>query len=301
MGHRPVTRRQLLRRGSGALGSVALVGTAGCTGRLPNPTGSGRPDYTRWMPATLQEVSPPVRFTAENYSSFAADRDELDDDLLERLDELERHWKPADVPWEDVTMALKFNGAVVVQAEFERDEVLEDYAAENFETEDQHGGFAVLLGPEGKLAAAVGDDTLVTWWGTDSVAVVENIVDAGNGDSERYADASEDFDELTGALGDGDYIDGETMEKTTTHDPEDGHFGNVVARGESWRIDGATTDGRWVLVFEGDGADTDDLRDWFESREQNDGWSVYGEWEDPRYSRDGRLGIVEATIDTSEL
>jgi hypothetical protein len=254
------------------------------------------------MPADLEEVSPPVRFTAENYSSFAVNRDELDEDLLERLDGLEHHWEPADVPWEDVSMVLKFRSVVVVQAEFDRDEVLDDYEAENFETESQHEGFDVVLGPDGKSAAGIGDDALVTWWGTNPVSVVTDIIDTGSGEGDRYVDASDDFDELAGALGDGDYVSGQTMAKTTTQDPEDGHFENVVARGESWRIDGATTDGRWVLLFDdGDEADTDDLRDWFESREHNAGWSVFGEWKDPRYSRDGRAGIVEASIDTSEL
>lgn len=254
------------------------------------------------MPASLDEITPPVRFTAEDYSSFAANEDELAEDLLERLDDLEHHWEPASISWKDVSMALKFRSVVVVEATFDRDEVIADYRAEDFDDETEHGGFTVMLGPDEKAAAGVGDDALVTWWGSDSVDVVTNLVDAVNGEGDRYVDASDDFDELTDALDGGDYVNGQTMEKTTTHDPEDGHFESVVARGESWRLDGATTDGLWVLLFDdSDDVDTDDLRDWFESSEQNDGWSVYGEWEDPSYSQDGRAGIVEASIDTSEL
>lgn len=292
----------MLLRGSTAVGAAALVGTAGCTGQLPSSADSKPPEYAQWMPAFLDGVSPPVRFTAEDYSSFAANEDELAEDLLERLDELEHHWEPASISWRDVTMALKFRSVVVVRAEFERDEVIADYEAENFDDETEHEDFTVMLGPDEKAAAGVGDDTLVTWWGSGSIDVVTDIIDAGNGNGERYSDASGDFDELADTLGDGTYVNGQTTEKTATDDPEDGHFENLVARGESWRIDGSTTDGRWVLVFEAeDDVETDDLRNWFESREHNDGWSVFGEWKNPRYSQSGRAGIVEASIDTSDL
>lgn len=199
-------------------------------------------------------------------------------------------------------MVLKFRGVVVVRAEFERDEILDDYEAGNFETETKREGFEIVLGPNEKAAAGVGDDTLVTWWGADSVRVVTDVIDTANGNERRYADVNDDFDELAADLGTADYVYGQTMEKTTTDDPEDGYFENLVARAESRRIDGSTTDGRWVLVFDGDDdVDTDDLRGWFESRKHNDGWSVFGEWEDPRYSQNGRVGIVEAATETSEL
>lgn len=292
----------MLLRGGVAASTASLVGVAGCTGRLSRSGDSKAPEYVRWMPAPLEGMDPPVRFTVEDYSSFADNEDELADRLVERLEGLTTHWEPAGIPWRDVSMVLKFRSVVVVQAEFDRDGVLSDYEAEGFETETERDGFVIVLGPDEKAAAGVADDTLITWWGGDPVGVVTDIIDTGNGDEERYVNVSDDFEELTDTLGTADFINGQTMETTTTDDPEDGHFENLVARGESWRIDGPTTDGRWVLVFEAeDDVDTDDLRNWFESREHNDGWSVFGEWKNPRYSQSGRTGIVEASIDTSEL
>jgi hypothetical protein len=304
MGREIFTRRELLRLGGTAHGASAVAATAGCLG-VPCVAGFGncRGAYVQWLPEPGAAWATTTGFRVVDYSSLADQEDEFDDET--DFDEVEQRWEPADVDWEDVSMGLAFHGVDVVDASFDRDDVIGDFEDEDFDAEGDHGGYEVLLGPDERAAVGVGDGTLVTAGlasGSfeDPPNVVETVVDARSGDEDRYDDEVDSFGPLTNALGDGDIISAQTMDAVDDGDPERGRFENVVASGFRHVVDGSTTDGKWVFVFEeGDDVDTGDVENWIEASEESDG--TFSTWEDASVGKNGRKAVVTTTADTDEL
>jgi|AntRauTorcE11897_2_1112592.scaffolds.fasta_scaffold09891_3 hypothetical protein len=298
MGDLSGTRRDVLRRGAAAIGVATLAGNAGCMGLL------GGGSYSSWLPepGTIGD-SDHYRFTKLNMQGLAEDEDELADET--DFEGFEDTWAPADVDWDDVSMLLRFEGVSVVQADFETEDIVDDFEDEDYDEEEEYEGYKLLFGPKERSMAAVGDDTLVlagmSYRGVeDPQDAVEDVIDTENGDEDRYEDDSDDFDEMIDELGDGDIVIGSTMEPADETVDERGQFENQVAEGRVLDVNGDETDGKWVLVFEDeDDVDVDDVEDWVDASQDNGG--DFEDWDDVEVSESGRTVVVEAIADTDDI
>ncbi|MEF8774406.1 MAG: hypothetical protein V5A37_06780, partial [Halobacteriales archaeon] len=221
------TRRELLRRAGAAAGVAAVASTAGCSA-MPCIAGFGGCGgaYSQWLPEPGTVGSGDhYRFTHWNLSSVEQHEDEFRDDF--GFDGTEDQWAPADIDWEDVSMALWFNGVILVESGFNQDDIVSDFEDDGWDDETTHESYEVMLSPNEAAAVGVGGGTLVGAGLAyssfqDPVDVVEDLVDTKTGSEDRYVDDSDDFATLTDKLGSGDFVSGGTMDETDTDDPENG-------------------------------------------------------------------------------
>lgn len=296
MGELTGTRRDVLRSTGAALGAATLASSAGCLGVL------GGNEYAQWLPEPGTVGGPDhYSFSKFGYSALEEHEDEFGAET--DFDVVEMAWAPADVDWEDVTMHLSFDGVNVVAAEFDREDVVDDFADEDVDEDGEHEGYTVLENSNESAAVAVGDGTFVTagfGFGQldDPVDAVEAVVDTREGEEDAYLEDSDAFDELTDELDDGDSVTGVTTEPTTTDDPAAGEFEHQVAQGRSWTVNGDETNGQWVLVFEEeDDVDIDDVEEWVTTSDDRE----FEDWDDFEYATNGRTAVVRAVADTDDL
>ena len=297
----PYSRRRLLRRGLATAGAGTLLGVAGCSGL--NPLGGGGAGvYADWL-AVPDDVgdSDHYQFTHLNTEAIEASEDELPDEF--DVSFFESTWDPVDVDWEDTSTILFYQSITVVEAEFTREDVVDDLEDEDYDDDTEHLGYTIYLGPNEVRALAVGDSTLVVVSGayqSDPVDTLEAVLDAENGDEERYGDDSEDMATLTGELGAGSVVTGRTLEEVDNDNPDNGRFDHMVARGSSTTIDGDTAQRKWVVVYdEASDVDLDDLEDWVDENDGSGG--TFDDVDDVSYNASGRAGIITGTSDTDDL
>jgi len=292
------TRRTMLRRSLGAVGAGAAAGIAGCSSL--NPFGGGAGVYADWLPEP-DDIgdSDHYRFTYLDTEALEANEDELPDNF--DIDSFEDSWNPVDVDWEDTSMVLFFNAITVIEADFTREDVADDLEDADYDDDTDHQGHTIYLGPNELRAYAVGDSTIVlrtAAYGSDPVDSVEAVLDANNGEEDRYGDDSEDMAALTGELGGGAIVSGRTMEEIDNDNPDAGRFDHMVAAGSTTTINGETADRKWVIVYEEqDDVDTGDLEDWVDANDDGEFEAV----DDISYNQNGRKGVVTGTIDTDDL
>jgi len=303
---RTYTRRAMLRRGLATAGAGALVGAAGCSS-IPNPLGGNAP-YADWLPVP-DDVgdSDHYNFTYLNLDDLEKHEDELDDDSFDPSS-YEEFWEPLDIDWEDASglTILGFGGlfgfgGLIVEADFNRDDAIEDLEDEDFDEDSEHEGFTLMLDSTESQVYAIGDGAVaITSSDGGDTDTAEAIVDAKTGSEDRYGDDSDDMSTLIGALGGGSLVTGRTMEEPDDDNPENGTFDHMVAMGSRDKINGESTDRKWVVVYDDeDDVDTDDLEEWVEENDGNDG--TFDDVDDVSYNKNGRKGIITGTMDTDDF
>lgn len=292
------TRRDVLRRGAAAIGAATIVSNAGCMGIL----GGGGGSYSQWLPepGTLEDEDH-YGVSVLNLKSLSNQEDEFDDESV-NFEQFEERWAPADVDWEDVSMLLTwFQGVRVIEADYNKEDVIEDFEDDDYDDEAEYEGFTLMLSPNERRMAAVDGSAIVLSQGLeDPEDALEDIIDTKNGDEDRYGDDSDDFSEMTDELGNGDLVNVMMQEPADDTNVERGVFENHVGTGRVNNVNGDETDGTWVLVFEDeDDVDVGDVEDWVEASQDSGG--EFENWEDVEVNASGRSVVVEGTIDTDEI
>ena len=300
MGDGTFSRRELMRKSGAAAGAAALVGSAGCIGTVQDAVPFvGGATYKSWLPepGTVTDQDH-YRFQFFDMNSIENNEDEFNDDT--DYSDFENAWSPADVDWEDTNWIIFWRGGFVINADYDQESVAEDLEDEDYDDDTDHEGYTIYLGPNEGGAFAIDGSNLVLTSGSDPVGAAEDIIDTNGGSEDRYADESEDLNELIGALGDATFVRGRTMDEPDEENVERGRFDGMVARGRSTQVDGDTANGKAVVVYEdSDDVDTGDLEDWVEASQDRDG--QFAEWDDISYSSNGRKGVIEGTLDTDEI
>jgi len=314
MFERTYTRRAMLRRGLATAGAGALVGAAGCSS-IPNPLGGGGASYANWLPVPDDvSESDHYNFTYLNLDDIESNEDELDDTSLEPST-YEDIWDPLDIDWEDASglTVLGFGGVFgfggfIVEADFNRDEIISDLEDEDFAEDDNYEGYTLMLDSSESQVYAVGDGAVVltparSTGGESSsgdTGLAEAIIDAQVGNADRYGDDSDDMGTLIGELGGGSFVNGRTMDEPDDDNPASGTFDAMVAQGQRAKIDGETTKLKFVVVYESsDDVDTDDLEEWVDENDGSD--QQFDDIDDISYNKNGRMGIITGTSDTDDL
>lgn len=313
MFERTYTRRAMLRRSLATAGAGALVGAAGCSS-IPNPLGGGTP-YANWLPVPDDiGESDHYNFTYLSLDDIESNEDELNEESIDPST-YEDFWEPLDINWEDASglTILGFGGmfgfgGFIVEAEFNREEIISDLEDEDFDEDSEHEGYTLMLNDSESQVYAVGDNAVVLTSARDTdgerssgeTGTAEAIIDAKTGQEDRYGDDSDDMSTLIGELGGGTLVTGNTMEEPDDAEPANGSFDAMVARGQQAKINGESTDMKYVVVYESsDDVDTDDLEEWVDENDGSD--EQFDDVDDVSYNSNGRKGIITGTIDTDDL
>lgn len=296
------TRRSVLRRGSAAVGAGALASLAGCTDAVNSVVGGGG-DYQSWLPEPGEIGDRDhLSFTYLDLAAFANNEDELSDETADGIETVESYWDPINVDWDEASSVLLVSEVVVAEAEYDIEDAVEDLEDADFDEETDHEGYRIFV-REGR-GIGVGNGRIITTTPfsrlEDPEDVIETIIDVNNGEEDRYVDESDDMATLVDALGSGASVSGRTTEEPGEPRPESGSFDEMVARGSRGRINGETSNRKYVVVYEDEnGVDLDELEEWVDANDGSD--ERFDDLDDIEYDQQGRKGIITGTIDTDEI
>lgn len=203
------------------MGAGAIVGTAGCLDRIPNPLGGS---YTQWLPAPDALDTETYWFGRYDNDDWVATEDEFSDDF--DLSDIEDNWDPLDVDIEDVGESLYIRDRWVYQAEYDRQEAVEDLEDEDYDDEEEIEGYTLYLNDDERRAFALGDSAfLFTRQYYDSEQPPEDaltaVIEAKTGEEDRYVDESDAMSKLGDTLGTTSAVTGETFEDSDDVDLDD--------------------------------------------------------------------------------
>ena len=294
-------RRTLLR--TGLAGSIAAL--AGCSNPLAG--GSDGATFADWLyePGTVADTDHYLSLRYE--PAGIADRaGEFDGDVYDALRAFGSDARETvGFRFAGTDAQLVFGKNSILTADFEASEVDSTLKDDEFVAGGSYGDFDQYLGPDENTAVGVGSEAVVVarssgifGGGVQAANILQAIIDAHNGDRERYTDASPAFETLTDALGDGALQSARTHPETDETDTEDGEFAGEVARGIDSRLTDEGIETTFALVFTEESAvDTVAVEDWVAAN-RNDG--TFANFESVEVSTDGRTALVVGTEPTAE-
>jgi len=281
------TRRSVLKTGA-AVGGLAVTGSlAGCSDLL----GGGGPGYTNWLYAPgapgdggngneSQDGNGGAEenhyfFTFINDSKVRANEDNFDEDYNES-DQIGGYPLEQmgidDYDDIDSRVTIGIGGTTVVEGSFSQDDVVGQLESNEFEADGEYSGYAIYTGSSGfggSQAIAIDGGTAVSAQGSgfsqapEPRASIEAVIDADQGEEDRYVDVNEDMEVLTDELGNGVVILGSTQAEAEESNVANGTFAGQVAGGQVAEINGDTTTQTYVLVFaDSDDVDTGQVEEW---------------------------------------
>jgi len=290
-----LTRRAMLGRGVAA----AAAGVAGCSTLLGTDEETGV--FTQWLPAPAGLGTDHYQFRYADLGTLATERDHLGGEP----DVFESAWRPVGLAWEDASAVVGAGSVDVITADYDRADVVADLRDAGYADGGDYRGYTLYANEADATAFAVGDATLLTasesqfvaGGSPDPVTRMEAVLDANQGDAERYPEANADMRALVEALGTGTLVQGKTMATARPGEARSGRFANLVASGFTRVVDGATVDETHVYVYE-DQRDVDRavLKSHVEASENATGGAdALAAVEDVSYETDGRLGSITGT------
>jgi len=287
--------RRTFLAGAGSAVAASSVGLAGCLGD------DGDAATTDWIPA-------PDLFDADGYRAFSTSpsalaeiQDSLTPSVIEEYESVVLDWQVADPTLEDVdryTSGEKDDaGYIAVEHGLDVGILAENLEADGFAAAGEHAGYDLYEADGGASARALDDGRLVAAAAPDDgVGIVEGVIDAGNGDQERYHEANDAVAEVVGTIDTTDNFWIEGYQRQTNTIAARGIFTDSVARGYGVLLDAEEVEATRVEVFTED-ADIEEaaINTYTEENPLLDGaqgldWRV-----------DGRLLVIEWTADPGEL
>jgi len=315
-----LTRRGALRLGGGTVLAGTIAGLAGCSGLLGGGDGGGDAEFTQWLPAPggLASSGPDGK-AVEHYHAGFIDVPAFEDSDDLKLTGIEgglsgyvsRAASDAGLAFEDVETMITVGDLSlnIFTGSFDAGAVTDELHGNGYTEESEHGAFTIHSA-EGEdsdrgSAAGVSDDAVILSRREPIDAAlgwIEAVIDARNGDIDRYEGAIDDFDLLVDEVGTG--VDSsaethpETDEGTTGNIPRtywNSRFEGQVAQGRTTRPDGDALRETWAKVFtEADAVPSEDLASWVEETE--DGAPV-GRFEEFSTEESGRVWTLSGSID----
>ena len=216
----------------------------------------GNAGYAEWLPAPAAFDRDGYRFTSFAPRDILAHESALGEGATDGL-----RGDPSVPGVDSYADAAAFHqirpGVLVFEADFDRETTAGDLRGRGLTETATREGFAVFTGDRG--GAALRDSALVLALGVGGAeagrSIVEAVVDANAGATERYVDAAADCERLTTALGSAHLVSGRT------HPADDGLAG-AVAGGVGIEIGEAETRVRTPAVFPEGEVDRAALSEW---------------------------------------
>ena len=252
----------------------------------------GTPAYADWLPAPAAFESSHYVVDARRPSAVVAQDSEFGETarIRESADNYGEMFDPAEMELrvragnlDGFEFELFVGGfdAAEVETNITGDEEFDLREAGEFH------GFSVYQAEDGNDPVAISEDTLVI---SEHRRMLDPVIEARDGDRERYVEASDDFRKVVESIGTG------TAVKAQTYDDHqfDDHVEGAVASGSALRVQGAATEYTGALIFDGEPtADATQTAlngtEYFESARGID------------VSVEGDAAVATATLDTAAL
>ncbi len=284
--------------------TVGVAGLAGCsavTDAIPFVGGS----YTDWVfepGAVGDDDHQIVSFT--DYRTIVDNEDAFDSDYYDESFESNEDSFPletVDLDVEDVQSRVTIGGfGGRIAAEYEREAVATELEDEDYDDDTEYEGYTVYLGPNERRAVGI-DGSNVLYSRTtftsdaDPVEIVEALIDAKNGEEDRYVDESEGFKGVSDELGSPTFAFLRTQDPPEETNAENGRFEENVAGGFGATVNGETTNLGTVLVFDSeDDVDMDGVEEYADTEQ-------FDEWDDLSTTQAGTAVLIEGQVDTDDL
>ena len=252
----------------------------------------GTPEYTDWLPA-------PAAFETDHYvvdtrrpSEVVRQADEFDESArlrgaTENYGEL---LDPAGI--ELRVRAGNLNGFEfeLFVGGFDPATVKADITGDgefSLQEAGEFHGFSVYQAEDGNNPVAISEEVLLI---SEHRRMLDPVIEARDGDRERYVEASEEFRTIVESLGTG------TAVKAQTYDDHqfDDHVEGTVGSGSALRVRGAETEYTGAMLFDGE-ATADAARTALNGRE------YFGSAGEVDVSVNGDAAVATATLDTAAL
>jgi len=288
-------RRSFLSGVAGAA-AASTVALSGCLG------GSGSESAADWIPA-------PTLFGADGYRAFSTAPASLGEiqgsfnpSTVDAYTARILDWEVADPDLADVARYTSGSnddeaGYIAVEHDLDTEMLASNLRDDGFGAAGEYEGFDLYETEDGVSARALSDGQLVAGVDPDGgVAVVERVIDTGNGDAVRYHEADDAVSDVVGVIDTTDNFWLEGYRRITNTVATRGVFTDSIARGYSILLDDEEIEATRVEAFVED-ADVEesaietftDENPLFDGAESLD-WHI-----------DGRLLVIEWTADPSAL
>lgn len=219
----PLTRRSLLKK-TGAAGLAAgIAATAGCTESLPplgqrvqygrvdvpeqntQPLGSSGPTYRRWFPAgsalPSDELDPGfINYTTpSNLGVETIGFNSREPHFFQKL-----YLDYLGIPYDDLTQVIGMHvidTTYVLTGSFNTTTIGDTLSESGYDGDGTYGNYTLYTRADGPRTAAITSDVVVWARHEQSRAIVEAVIDAGNGEVPRHHEVDTDFETATDAIG----------------------------------------------------------------------------------------------------
>lgn len=278
---------------------VGTLATAGCS-QLPF-VGSGG-SYTKWL-------HEPDEFDANHYTvtvlepeTVINNEDVFDDDYVSSLEnQYDGALDVTGVDTDETQQIVSTNVSSVYTGGFAASDVRDELEDNDFDDDDEVGGFTLYANENESRAWAVGSNALIRAFpaaNDTALDVVETVVEVSNGEAPRYADEVEAMNVLTSTLSNGFGLFAWTHDAVDNDNPEAGSFENSVGAGISGTLNGDTVNVEYVIAYEdSDDVDQGDLEDWVDAQEDN----TFADVDDISYNTSGRAGVISGSMDADDV
>ena len=219
----PLTRRSLLKRTGAAGLAVGLTATAGCTESLPplgqnvqygrvnvpepntQPFGLSGPTYRRWFPAGSALPSDELDPGFINYttpSNLGVDTigfNSREPHFFQKL-----YLDYLGIPYDDISQVIGMHAidtTYVLIGSFDAATIGDTLTGSGYDEDGTYGNYTLFTRNDGPRTAAVTSDAVVLVRHEQSRAIVEAVIDAGNGEIQRHHEMDTDFETATDAIG----------------------------------------------------------------------------------------------------
>lgn len=333
------SRRTFLR----ASGVSALLGLAGCAGVLEDDESlaqaSGQPDYSSWLYDPKDLLGIDTRgFASYDVESVMEQRDELPEDPFQGLEEANQELEGIDLTEishmtlvggssldfardDSATGPSSAGASFIVEGSFDVDEIqtqIEEESDSSAEYETgSYEGYELYYGDDGNeysdttVAFALNSEHVLVGMIEDADVTgrdaVETMIDANQGDADRYYDQSEYAQLLIDQLGEATVIMGAQFDLGTivrdqiSDERARTLVDGLYAAGMAGTLNGETTDNEIILAYDEETevpADTaQDLVD--EAREQSP--RAFENVEDVTVSGGDRTLTISMTVNAAEF
>lgn len=294
-------RRTFVQTGVAAALGVGTAATAGCS-NLPL-VGSGGGAYTNWLHEP-GEVTDRDHYSVNviRPETVVGNEDAFDDSYVDGVEgAYDDMLDPTGLDTDEAREIVNTNVGTVFLGSFQVDDVVADLEDEDFDDDDEVGGFTIYTTDDEGRAWAVSSGALVGTFSRNGEAapdVAETLIGVSNGEEDRYAEESDAMGVLTGTLSNGFQRFTQTYEASDQDAPESGRFEDSVGLGASLALSGDTVDLEYVVAYEdADDVDQGDLEDWVDGQDEG----TFDDVENVSYNTSGQAAIVTGQMDADDL
>lgn len=311
------SRRNVLRAGTTAAGTVVLGSLAGCEGveqfagdddaDTPEATetedGDDEPagPYREWLPGPdAFEDTDHYFFRYVDYEQLRANESNFDPEVYDQYTQdvaifSDFDITPEDVEWVVFVPPILSDTPAVVSGSFSADDIADSLTDDGYEEDGEIGEYTVYNNPS-RARFGVTDGTFVLTGDNDSDDV-RTLIETNNGEVSRYQDESDDMATLLDRLGTGTFVGGTTNDAYTEDetDPAAFQFAGQVGFAFTDMVSGETTSTELFMLFET--AEDVDMDAVSESTESD----TLANYNDVSSTQEGRIAIITGTVPTEEL